>query len=299
MGGEAQLDLAVIGRQQHMPRLGDKGAADLAAFLGADRDVLQIGIGRGEPPGRGRGQRIGGVDPRVVAVDLVGERVGIGRFELGQLAPFEHPAGHRMQRQQLFEDRGVGAVGAGLALAAARQVELVEQNLAQLLGRADVEVVADILVDRGLDLGDAAGEIGREVGERGAVDLDPGLLHRRDRRHQRPLDVLVERGHVVGDEPRLEVRVQPQRRVGALGGEVARRRRLDLGEGNEVLAGADQVLERASNRGRRPARPAPRWRGRTGRHRAHTTSASCSRKARAGCRGAAAAAPRPSCRGRS
>ena len=46
MSGEPQLDLAVVGRQQHMAGLGDKGAADATALLGADRDVLQVGIVR-------------------------------------------------------------------------------------------------------------------------------------------------------------------------------------------------------------------------------------------------------------
>ena len=121
MGGEPQLDLAVIGRQQQMPGLGDKGAADAAAFLGADRDVLQVGVVRREPPGRRHRERVGGVHAPAVAVDLLGERVGIGRFELGQLAPFEDVARHLVQRRQLLEDRGVGAVGAGLALLAAGQ----------------------------------------------------------------------------------------------------------------------------------------------------------------------------------
>ena len=157
MGGEPQLDLAVIGRQQQMPGLGDKGAADSAALLGADRDVLDIGLGRRQPAGRGRGQREGGVHPPGLAVDLVAERVGIGRFELGQLPPFEDLRRHRVQRRQLFEDRGIGAVGAGLALLAAGQLQLFEQHVAQLLGRADVELVADVAPDRLLELGDAAG----------------------------------------------------------------------------------------------------------------------------------------------
>ena len=51
MGGEAQLDLAVVGREHDEARLGDEGVADAAADLGADRDVHEVGIGRGEPPG--------------------------------------------------------------------------------------------------------------------------------------------------------------------------------------------------------------------------------------------------------
>jgi hypothetical protein len=57
MGEHAQLDLAVVGRDQLVALLGDEGLADLAAFLGADRDVLQVRVGGGQPPGRGRRQR--------------------------------------------------------------------------------------------------------------------------------------------------------------------------------------------------------------------------------------------------
>jgi len=38
--GKAQLDLAVVCRQQHVAPLGHKGVTDLAADLGADGDVL-------------------------------------------------------------------------------------------------------------------------------------------------------------------------------------------------------------------------------------------------------------------
>ena len=45
MRQHAQFDLRIIGADQHIARLGDEGAADAAAFLGADRDVLQIRVG--------------------------------------------------------------------------------------------------------------------------------------------------------------------------------------------------------------------------------------------------------------
>jgi hypothetical protein len=35
-----------------------------------------------------------GVYPPALAVDFLGERIGIGRFELCQLPPFEHMAWH-------------------------------------------------------------------------------------------------------------------------------------------------------------------------------------------------------------
>src|SRR6266478_3205595 len=48
---------------------------------------------------------------------------------------------HLVQRRKLLEDRGIGAIGAGLALFAAGKPKLLEQHVAQLLGRADIEVI--------------------------------------------------------------------------------------------------------------------------------------------------------------
>jgi hypothetical protein len=91
MGQQAQLDLAVVGADQHMAGLGDEGLADLAAFLGADRDVLQVGIVRGQPAGGGRGQGVGGVHPAGAGL-IAGPGVGIGALQLGQLAPVQQRA---------------------------------------------------------------------------------------------------------------------------------------------------------------------------------------------------------------
>ena len=122
--------------------------------------------------------------------------------------------------------------------------QLLEQHVAELLGRADVEIIADGAKDRLLDLGDAPREIARQLGECGAVDLDPTALHRRDDRDERPLDRLVERGHPLANQPRLQHRVEAQRGVGALGGKVARSLARHLGESDQALAGADQLFER-------------------------------------------------------
>ena len=146
-----------------MPGLGDEGAADLAALLGAHRDVLQIGIVRGEPAGRGGREREGGVDAPGLWIDLLHQGVGVGALELGELAPVEHARRQIVALgRQLLEHVGAGGIGAGLALLAAGQAHLVEQHLAQLLGRADVELMAGELVDLLLELGHALGEIVRQ-----------------------------------------------------------------------------------------------------------------------------------------
>ena len=195
MGEQAQLDLGVVGAQQHMALLGDEGLADAPALLGPDRDVLQVGVGRRQPPGRGRRHGEGGVDPARVRVDLLDQGVGIGALQLGQLAPFQH-----LDRQfvalggQGVEHVRAGRVGAGLALlAAAVQAHLVEQHLAQLLGRADGEGVAGQLVDLLLQLLDAPGEVAGHALQLDPVDLDAVHLHLGDHRDQRALDRLVDR----------------------------------------------------------------------------------------------------------
>ncbi len=218
MRQQAQLDLRIVGRQQGAAFLGDEGLADLAALLGAHRDVLQVGIGRGQPAGGGAGHVVGGVDAPVVGVDLLQQRVGIGALELGELAPVEHAGGQLVLARQLLENVRAGGVGAGLAgLGAAGQLQLVEQHLAQLLGRADVEGMAGQSVDLLLQLDQARGEIGRQALELGLVDLDALFLHVGQYGDQRPLAAFVDRGHAFADQPRLQLPPQPVGDVGVLG----------------------------------------------------------------------------------
>ena len=125
----AQLDLAVVGRDQLRALLGDEGGADLAAFLGADRDVLQVGLGRGEAARRGGAERVAGVDAPRVGVDVGRQRVGVGRAQLGELAPLEHRVdqlarvvGQLLVGGEIVEQAGARLPLAGLGALAARQL---------------------------------------------------------------------------------------------------------------------------------------------------------------------------------
>src|SRR3546814_10544761 len=57
----SDLDLAIVGGKDDMAGRGDESVADLAAGLGADRDILEVGIGRRQPPGlrRSEERRVG------------------------------------------------------------------------------------------------------------------------------------------------------------------------------------------------------------------------------------------------
>ena len=79
VGHDPHLDLAVVGRQQRGVALADdERLADPAALLGADRDVLQVGVGAGEPAGR-RDQLV----ERGVDAAVGGDRI---KTETGEVA---------------------------------------------------------------------------------------------------------------------------------------------------------------------------------------------------------------------
>ena len=93
VGQDAQLDLRVVGRQE--PPAGSPGherLADLPAVLGADRNVLEVGVAGAEPARRRHALVERGVDPAVVGVDQAGQGVEIRALELGELAVLQEQA---------------------------------------------------------------------------------------------------------------------------------------------------------------------------------------------------------------
>jgi hypothetical protein len=88
-----QLDLRVVSRDEHVSAFGDEGAPDLAADLGPDRDVLQVGVAAAQPSCC----RDGLVEARVhapgVGVDQGGQRVDIRALQLLEAAPLEDELG--------------------------------------------------------------------------------------------------------------------------------------------------------------------------------------------------------------
>jgi len=77
LGQQPQLDLRIVGGDELHSRRRYKRAPDLAALLGADRDILQVGLGGREAAGRRGRQRIVGVDALRGRIDVARQRVGI------------------------------------------------------------------------------------------------------------------------------------------------------------------------------------------------------------------------------
>ena len=199
MGEDAEFDLRVVGgdeadvgvRGQFFPRLRDKRGANLAALLGADGDVLQVRRLGGEPAGGGDGLVVVGVHAASGGVDHVGQRLDVGAAQLGQLAPLEDAIDDRVGVDEALHLLGVGGV-ALRGLARFGQFELVEEHAAELLGRADVELVSGVLVNLRRDRLDFAVELLVEVFEDVGVERDAGQFHVDEDRDQRQFELAVE-----------------------------------------------------------------------------------------------------------
>jgi hypothetical protein len=236
VGEDSQLDLRVVGREQLVPRLGDEGRADLAAELGADRDRLQVRARRRKAPGRRDGLVEGRVQAAVLA-DQRRERAEVGVEQLRILAPLLDHADDRVLAADRAEDARVGRV-AGLALAPGGQLELLEQDPRDLLGRAEHELLARQLVSLRLELLDPVGEARGDLAHPVRVDLDARGLHRREHLGQGQLDLAVERLRPALADA-LEQRVAQAQRRSRMADE-RRRLLLGLGDGQEL----DPILGR-------------------------------------------------------
>ena len=243
---DPQLDLRVVGREQLVPRLGDEGRADLATELGADRDRLEVRVRRREPARRG--DRL--VDRRVQAAvlcDQARQRAQVGVHELRVLAPLLDHGDDLVLAADRAEDSRVGRE-AGLALAARRELELLEQDAADLLGRAEHELLARELVGPGFELLDPLAQARRDLAHPVLVDLDARDLHRGEHGRERELDLAVERLHAALAHAREERPGEPRGRGGAAD------ERLGLLLGGRIGAELEAVLRRQLVEGVRRAR---------------------------------------------
>ena len=135
----AQLDLGVVGGDQHAALLGLEAAADLAAERRADRDVLHVRVGARQAARLGDRLQERGVDARAL-VDQLRQHVEVGLDQRRELAPALDLGHDLVLGADRLQHARVGRE-AGLAAALARQAELLEQDLPQLLRRGDQELL--------------------------------------------------------------------------------------------------------------------------------------------------------------
>jgi len=188
VGQDAQLDLAVVRVGQDAAGLCQEKLAQAAAQLGADGDVLQIGLAGRQPPGAGLGLVEGGVHAPVRPDDLE-QALHVGAVELLVGAVLQDVLHRRAVGPQAFEGFGVGGVAA-LGLFAGRQAHFYKQGLAQLLGAVQVELVAHLCVNAGKALLQHGLELFAEGHEALPVHQHAGTLHIRQHQGQGELNVV-------------------------------------------------------------------------------------------------------------
>ena len=183
------------------------------------------------------------MDAARLGVDLLLQRIGIGRLELRHLSPVEHFLRNRHALPcQLFKFSRIGRIGPGLALATALQAHFIEQDRAQLLRAADREGLPCHVVEFNFERAHLVRKFGREPCEMLAINLHAFALHRGDYRDKRTVDAFVNRRDSIGRQARLEFLPQPQRNIGVFGGIARRIAQRDLGKAQLVFPRAADVF---------------------------------------------------------
>ena len=132
-----------------------------------------------------------GVDAAGFFHDVAGQGIEVGALELGGLAVFEDLVDDRVLAGEGRQGLLVGFELAGLGLLRlVGEAELVEEDLAELLGRVEVEGAAGEDGDRLGELVDPLLELAADLDEGGGVDGDAFHFHTDEDRKERALDVL-------------------------------------------------------------------------------------------------------------
>src|SRR5580704_14700553 len=175
---QAKLDLRVIGGEQDVAGLNGEGGPDLAAEFGADGNVLQVGVGGGQASSGGAGLIESGMETPGGWTEQCGKSIDVGRFELRELAELEHEARDFVIGGQALEHIDGGRDGFPFAvLHGLGQVEFVEEDVAELARRVDVEFEAAMAVDLpGLGV-DFPPQARGHAGQGRGVDLHSGFFH--------------------------------------------------------------------------------------------------------------------------
>ena len=187
-------------------------------------------------------QAVAGVDPSGLGIDLLLQRIGIGRFQLCQLPPIEHLAGNLDPLPcQVFQYGDIGRILTRFALLAAFKPHLVKKDGTQLRRAGDGEGLAcervDFLFQRSPGLRKFCGQSGKYR----FVDLDAGAFHLGQHRNERPINQFINAGHLFRRQPQFEIVPEPQRHFGILGGIFGRLGKRDFRK-------SDLALARASDR---------------------------------------------------
>ncbi len=177
-------------------------------------------------------------------IDVAGQRVRVGRFQLRHLPPVEDFLWQFVALLGEFvEQPRARRPLPGLGLGATGQSHLAEQNVADLLRAADVDGLAGQRVDFGFEAGCFLRELAGQARQHVAVDRNASPLHTAEHGKQRTLQRLIDVAHLFGGEPRRERLPDAEDDVGTLGGIFGGAIDADGVEGDLRLAGLDQFVD--------------------------------------------------------
>ncbi len=213
-----KLDLRVVRRDDLRARGGHERLADAPALRRAHGDVLQVRVVGGETPRHGDGLRVVRVHAAGLGVHHARQLVGVGALELGERPVLEERLRQRVVERQLLEHLLVRGGRARGRLLHHRELQLREEDLAQLLRAREVEGLARELVRLRLQCQHLLAQLLALPREEVRVDEHAVSLHHEEHAEHRHLDLGVHVSELrVGLDPGPERVVKLERDVGVLG----------------------------------------------------------------------------------
>ena len=193
---DAQLDLRVVRRNQDMAWRRHEGLPDAASFRRADRDVLQVRVGRGQASCRRDGLVIRRVDAAGARIDLFRQLVRVRGAQFRESAVLQDDARQfELVRQLLEHVFGRRRLARG-RLALHGQSKLAEQHFLQLLGGLEVEGLRRRCVRTLFEFDEAARQFVALALQHRRVDQHAVMLHVEQHRHEWLLDLRGTTGRV-------------------------------------------------------------------------------------------------------
>ena len=154
---------------------------------------MQVGSRRGQPSRGRHGLVVVRVNATRFGMNQFAEAVRVGAFQLGKFAPLEHERRQGMAAGELLQHFfSCGRRAAG-RFALAWQAQFLEQNMAELLRRADFEWFSGLCIDLFFKVAEALPHFAGERGQHIRIDADPGDFHVRQHAQKRKLDPLCKR----------------------------------------------------------------------------------------------------------
>ena len=209
MRHDAQLDLGIVGVDDHRAGPSAEGGADPTAFGRAGGNVLEIGL-RARQSSRHRGcLSEGRVHAAVRRIDHAGKLLEVRAPKLGEPTMLEHDACNGIVERKLAEHLLVRGGSPRSGLLAHGNAHVGEKHLGELLRTGEIEFSSGRFGGLGLQAVDLLGEFARLLEKHPAVDLHSRRLHFEKHGQERALDLMVDAGALgIRSECEGEVRME-------------------------------------------------------------------------------------------